>query len=129
MAPGDHPSLAIALVTHDSGRWLKGFLESLRAVLAGCPELGSVPIVVADAGSTDDTLDQLYATKPDVQVLRLGNIGYGAAANAALATITARWVLLCNPDLTFAPSFVGTFLRPWSRRPPPRKRIGERPPG
>jgi GT2 family glycosyltransferase len=109
------PAISLILVTHNSARWLTPFVNSweatLRAVPPASPEI-TIEILLVDAGSTDDTLRLAEAMLPDATLLPLGNVGFGAAANAAARHAAAPHLLLCNPDLTFPPAFASTLLRP-----------------
>lgn len=104
--------LTLVLVTCNSGRWLGPFFESWKSAVATCTELARTPMVVADAGSTDETVRVIAKMCPDARVLTVGNIGYGAAGNVAVEMVNTPWFLLCNPDLTFPGEFVDEFLRP-----------------
>ena len=108
------PALTLVVVTHNSARWLPGLFQSWRKAV---PSLAT-EIVVADAGSTDNTRDLAAAQEPSAQILACGNIGYGAAINRAAAATSAPWLLLCNPDLSFPNNFAGTFLLPMMNAPP-----------
>jgi N-acetylglucosaminyl-diphospho-decaprenol L-rhamnosyltransferase len=102
-------SLALVVVTHNSASWLGPFVETWK-ITAEKASLTGIPLMVADAGSRDDSLATVEKLFPDAKILRLANIGYGAAANAGIRETTAEWVLLCNPDLTFPPTFAADLL-------------------
>ncbi len=91
--------LAVALVTHDSERDLSRFLPGQ---LAAAAVIGA-PLVVADNGSTDGTLELLRRaaeSHPELIVHEMGrNAGYSAAVNAAFRRVPERDVLLINPDV------------------------------
>ena len=97
-------SLALVVVTHDSASWL-GRLVETWAVAAERAGVADVPVVIADSGSRDDTLAVAGRLLPGARLLGLGNVGFGAAANRGIGEVSAAWVLLCNPDLTFPPEF------------------------
>ncbi len=106
-------SLALIVVTHNSHRWLAAFFDSWHAMLAARgPSAGmAVRTIVADAGSSAGQFSVLPSFARDGTIVRLGNIGYGAAANAgAKAAGDATHLLICNPDLTFPGDFARTFL-------------------
>jgi N-acetylglucosaminyl-diphospho-decaprenol L-rhamnosyltransferase len=55
---------------------------------------------------------------PDVRLLRTGgNIGYGAAVNAALADRRTGWALVANPDVRFESGTVDELLAVAARWP------------
>src|SRR4051812_33022408 len=102
----DDSVVALVLVTHNSSRWLAAFFASWAATAARVPELaGRVEMIVADAGSTDDTRDVVRQLAPGAVLVELPNLGFGAAANRGVGAARSPWVLLCNPDLTFPEDF------------------------
>ena len=57
-------------------------------------------IVVADNGSTDDSLQWLRLNYPDVRVIRLDrNYGFAGGYNRALREVESEYVLLLNSDV------------------------------
>ena len=92
----------LVLVTHNSKADVRRAIESAR--LAGFEH-----IVVADAGSTDGTAAELGASHPDVRVLELANLGYGACANEAVRTATKGDVVIANADVAFTPGAASGF--------------------
>lgn len=85
----------ILIVNYNNREDLAGCLTSLHAARPAA--LGR--IIVADNGSTDDSLAHVAATWPDVEALALGeNRGFAAANNAAIRAATAPLVLLLNSD-------------------------------
>jgi N-acetylglucosaminyl-diphospho-decaprenol L-rhamnosyltransferase len=104
------PALALILVTHNSAHWLPAFFRTWREAAAASTL--AIDILLADAGSTDDTLRIAMNCEPTVRILECGNIGYGAAANRAAARSPAPWRLVCNPDLLFHRNFFAAFIEP-----------------
>ncbi len=94
------PTIDILIVNYNNREDLAGCLASLEAARPAA--LGR--IIVADNGSTDDSVAYVTATWPHVEVLALGrNLGFAAANNAAIRAATAPLVLLLNSD-TIAPA-------------------------
>ena len=78
-ASADAP-LRVVVVTFSPGGTLAGFLDSLALATSRPYE-----VVLAENGSTDGVPERAARERPEVTLLRTGgNIGYGAAANAAL---------------------------------------------
>ncbi len=115
--------LELIIVTHNSAQFLAGLAQSFTDILAeveadadapGPPAARDISVIIADTGSTDDTPACAKAAFPAAVILPLPNIGYGAAANVAIARARAPWVLLCNADITFEPGFgrhmIGSIL-------------------
>lgn len=61
---------------------------------------GRFPIIVVDNASSDGSADALELRYSSIQVMRMKqNLGYGRAANRALAKVTTPYAFLLNPDL------------------------------
>lgn len=73
-------------------------LRFLPSVIATTPK--SVEIVVADNGSTDDSIDILNAQFPSVRIIRLEqNFGFAEGYNRALKEVVADYYILLNSDV------------------------------
>ncbi|MDX1510878.1 MAG: glycosyltransferase family 2 protein [Nitriliruptorales bacterium] len=92
----------LVIVTHNSKADVQRAIESARGA-------GFGHIVVADAGSTDGTAAALLAAHPDVHVLQLANLGYGACANEAVRSATTGDVVIANADVFFSPGAAPGF--------------------
>jgi N-acetylglucosaminyl-diphospho-decaprenol L-rhamnosyltransferase len=106
--------LRVVAVTFSPGKTLDAFVESLSAATTR-----PVEVVLADNGSTDGAPERVAARSTNVRVLPTGgNIGYGAAANAALADLAEGWAVVANPDVRFHPGSIDELLaaaRRWPR--------------
>jgi len=61
---------------------------------------GRFPVIVVDNASTDGSADMLAERFPQISVMRMDkNLGYGRAANRALAEVRTPYAFLLNPDL------------------------------
>lgn len=61
---------------------------------------GRFPVIVVDNASTDGSAETLASCFPQVRVMRMErNLGYGRAANRALAEVGTPYAFLLNPDL------------------------------
>jgi N-acetylglucosaminyl-diphospho-decaprenol L-rhamnosyltransferase len=68
-------------------------------------------VVLADNGSTDGVPEAAAAAGPAVRLVRTGgNIGYGRAANVGAEGARTPWLLVANPDVTFAPGALDRLL-------------------
>ncbi len=85
-------SIAVIIVNHNTR-------EHLRACLASVQQEALGEVIVIDNASSDGSVEMVQAYYPQV-VLHASkeNIGYGAAANLAVAFSTAKYVLLLNSD-------------------------------
>ena len=107
--------LAVVAVTYSPGEHLERFLSSLAAATTTQPQ-----VILADNGSIDGAPEAAAARWANVRLLQTGgNIGYGAAANRAVAELPAEvdWVLVANPDVEFLPGSVDELLAAAARWP------------
>jgi GT2 family glycosyltransferase len=84
------PELTAVVVTHNS----RAYVERSLSALEGTAE----SVVLVDAGSTDGSAGFVRERFPDVDVVELENVGYGAAANAAMSRSGTELVLVTNAD-------------------------------
>ena len=88
------PDLSIVVVTHN-GRELA--LETVESAMASLGD-ATVEWVIVDSGSSDDTPDAIESRWPEIEVMRLSNVGFAAANNAGFAVARGRYLLALNPD-------------------------------
>lgn len=87
-----HPwdRVTVVLVTYNSGAVIGRCMEGLHA---------APHVIVVDNASSDDTLIQVRAARPDVRVIaNRTNIGLGAAVNQGFDLAATDYGLLLNPD-------------------------------
>ena len=92
---------AIVILNWNGAQMLRRFLPS---VVAHTPA-GSGRVIVADNGSTDDSLAVLAAEFPTVEVIALDqNYGFAEGYNQALRRVGEGYdsYLLLNSDATYA---------------------------
>lgn len=85
----------------------KHFLERfLPSVLTHSPkELAD--IIIADNGSTDDSLPWLQSSFPEVQILAFEkNLGFAGGYNQAIAQCQHEFILLLNSDVEVSPNWL-----------------------
>ncbi|MDQ1202074.1 glycosyltransferase family 2 protein [Rhodococcus sp. SORGH_AS_0303] len=107
--------LAVVTVTYSPGEHLDAFLESLRDATTR-----PVSVILADNGSTDGAPEAAEAAYDNVRLLRTGaNIGYGGAANRAVAEVdpATEFVMVVNPDVQFGPGSIDELLAAAERHP------------
>jgi GT2 family glycosyltransferase len=88
------PDLSVVVVIHN-GRDLA--LATLESAMASVGDL-AVEWVIVDSGSTDDTPQAIERRWPEIEVMRLPNVGFAAANNAGFAAARGRYLLALNPD-------------------------------
>lgn len=87
--------LSVVILNWNGRRHLERYLPSVVAHTGGDAE-----VIVADNGSTDDSLQWLRLNYPEVGVIRLDrNYGFAGGYNRALKEIKSEYVLLLNSDV------------------------------
>jgi GT2 family glycosyltransferase len=95
------PDTAIVVLNYNGRRLLPDCLASLKRLTM------PADVVVADNGSTDDSLAYLAAEQPGVRVLDLGrNLGFANGYNQALQAVDHPWLVLLNNDAALAPDWL-----------------------
>jgi GT2 family glycosyltransferase len=75
-------------------------------------------VIVADNGSSDDSVAYLRENWPDVQVVELGeNRGFSAAVNAGIAAGRGPYVALLNTDIELSPDWLELLVGEFDRDP------------
>ena len=87
--------LSVVILNWNGRHHLERYLPSVVAHTSGDAE-----VVVADNGSTDDSVAWLRINYPDVRVVRLDrNYGFAGGYNRALREIDSPYYLLLNSDV------------------------------
>ena len=106
--------LAVVVVNHNAGAYLRRCMESLRT---GSGDV-SLEVVVVDNASTDGSPEAALEERPDLRLIRnRGNRGFAAAANQGIAATSAPFVLLLNPDAEIVGGTLASFLKVARERP------------
>jgi len=96
------PDFSVSIVSYNTCGLLRACLQSLLDRQADGE--ASLEITVADNGSDDDSVAMVRAEFPGVRVLEMGgNVGFGRANNAALASARGRFFCLVNSDAEALP--------------------------
>ncbi|WP_257160162.1 glycosyltransferase family 2 protein [Corynebacterium cystitidis] len=117
--------IAVVSVTYSPGRHLRAFLKSLPQATRSTGR--GTYVVLADNGSTDGVPQQASRDDDRVEFLPTGgNIGYGAAINAAAnwlvdkrraGEINPDYFIISNPDVEFLPDAIDELTACLDRRP------------
>jgi GT2 family glycosyltransferase len=82
-----------------------------RALRGLAAQTVPVEVVIADNGSSDDSLELARRELPGVRIVEIGrNIGFGPALNRAVAEHPAEALILLNNDAEPEPRFVEALL-------------------
>ncbi len=100
------PLVSIVILNFNGAHYLRTFLPSVLATSYEHKE-----IVVADNGSTDDSLTLLAAEFPTVKVIRNpNNEGFAGGYNWALKQVDAKYYILLNSDVQVDPNWVDPLV-------------------
>lgn len=100
------PEIDVIIPNWNGRDWLPDCLDALRAQT--CPDFR---VTVVDNGSTDDSVEYIRTSHPEVNVLILQhNAGFAAAANHGIRHTQAPFVALLNTDTRAAPSWLEILL-------------------
>lgn len=95
-------SIAVVLLNWNGADMMRRFLPSVVACSAGQGR-----VIVADNGSTDESLPMLATEFPSVEVLPMPeNYGFAEGYNRALAQVEADYYLLLNSDVEATPGWL-----------------------
>jgi GT2 family glycosyltransferase len=99
-------SVAVTIVTYNSGRFIKRCLESVLD-----QRYPFVEVIVIDNCSTDGTIDILEQFEGRARIIYNDeNIGFAAAQNQAISVSNTEWVLTLNPDVLLLPDFIEALV-------------------
>ena len=94
-------SVAVVILNYNGARMLQDFLP---AVIEYSQDAS---IVVADNGSTDDSIRLIQENFPQVRLLRLDcNYGFAEGYNRALEQVDAEYFVLLNSDVEVTPGWL-----------------------
>lgn len=97
--------VAVVILNYNGKHWLEKFLPSVVA------HSQQARIIVADNGSTDDSLSFLEKSFPKVETIAFSeNYGFCKGYNEALKQIEARYYVLLNSDVEVTPHWLTGML-------------------
>ena len=96
------PSVAIVILNWNGKHYLQQFLPSVLAT-----QYANYKVVVADNGSTDDSIAFLKTEYATIEIIRLGqNFGFTKGYNEALKEVVADYYMLLNSDVEITPGWL-----------------------
>lgn len=100
------PRVAIVILNWNGQKLLEQFLPSvLNTSYPNCE------IVVADNGSTDNSVKFIEQHYPSIHLIQLpNNLGYAGGYNQALQQVTADYYVLLNSDVEVSPSWIDPMV-------------------
>jgi len=110
----DRPAISAVIVSFNTRELTLKCLQTLRAELDGL----SAEILVVDNGSTDESVEAVRESFPEVHVIENGrNTGFGAANNVAMLQSRGRYLLLLNSDAFPRPGAIRTLIAHLDQHP------------
>ena len=104
---------AVVILNWNGKHMLERFLPSVTAHTTGDAE-----VVIADNGSTDDSLAFLQAHYPNLRVIAMDqNYGFAEGYNRALAQIDADYYVLLNDDVEVTPNWIAPVIAQMQQHP------------
>lgn len=96
---------AVVILNWNGLQWLQRFLPTVLT-----HSRGEARVVVADNGSTDDSLAWVKANHPEVELIAMPeNRGFAGGYNAALQQVRAEFLVLLNSDVEVTPGWIGAL--------------------
>jgi GT2 family glycosyltransferase len=98
----DFPSVAIVILNWNGKHHLQHFLPSVLST-----EYPNYKVIVADNASTDDSVDFLITTYPQIEIIQLvKNFGFAKGYNEALKEVVAEYYVILNSDVEVTPGWL-----------------------
>ena len=96
------PHVAIVILNWNGRKFLEQFLPSVQR-----STYGNYEIIVADNGSTDDSISFLQQNFPGIAIIRLDrNYGFAGGYNEALKQVRSDYYILLNSDVEVQPGWI-----------------------
>lgn len=99
--------LAIVILNYNGVTFLKQFLPKVIQTVED-----RATVIIADNGSTDESISLLRNQFPEVQVIELSkNYGFAQGYNEALKQVDAKYFLLLNSDIEVAENWLDPLVQ------------------
>jgi GT2 family glycosyltransferase len=107
-----NPLVSIAIVTHNSRRFIRTCLQTVFE-----QDYSPLEVIIVDNCSTDGCGEMLLEFEDRVRVIYNDlNAGFAAGQNQAIGASRGDWILTLNPDVRLDPGFVGRLVSAGRRR-------------
>lgn len=102
----DAPEVAVVILNYNGKKWFEKFMPSVLKT-----EYSNSKIIVADNGSTDDSLEYLAFNFPEVSIIKLDqNHGFAKGYNEALKQVNSPYLVLLNSDVEVTPNWLTPMI-------------------
>ena len=100
------PNIAIVILNWNGQKYLEQFLPSVTAT-----QYSNLQIIVADNGSSDNSISFLEKAYPAVRIIRLPvNYGFAKGYNESLKQVQADYYMLLNSDVEVKPDWLQPMM-------------------
>lgn len=104
---------AVVILNWNGKHMMERFLPSVTANTTGDTE-----VIIADNGSTDDSIPFLRSQYPQLRIVQLDkNYGFAEGYNRALAQVEADCYVLLNDDVEVTPNWIEPVLNQMQQHP------------
>ena len=104
---------AVVILNWNGKKMLERFLPSVTAHTQGDAE-----VIIADNGSTDESLDFVRAQYPGLRIIELDkNYGFAGGYNRALQQVQADYYVLLNDDVEVTPGWIEPVVAQMQQHP------------
>jgi GT2 family glycosyltransferase len=98
--------VAVVILNYNGRNFLQQFLPSVVA------NSSAAKIVVADNGSTDDSIALLEKEFPQIEIIKIGNnLGFCGGYNYALKKVEAEYYVLLNSDVEVTSGWIDPIVK------------------
>ena len=99
--------VSIVILNWNGEEYLKKFLPELVRF----SDVPGTEIIVADNGSTDDSIRFIEDKYPEIRIIKLdSNYGFSGGYNRAFETLESKYFLLLNSDIQVTPGWLTPLL-------------------
>jgi GT2 family glycosyltransferase len=100
------PKVSVVILNWNGKNYLQQFLPSVLK-----STYSNIEIIIADNGSTDDSVSFLQQNFPQVKIILLDkNYGFARGYNEALKKITSEYYILLNSDVEVTPNWIAPMV-------------------
>lgn len=100
------PEVAVVILNYNGRGYLQSFLPSVMA-----STYANMRVVIADNGSTDDSIVFLQQQYPSIEILAHPvNEGFAGGYNRALKEVVSEYYVLLNSDVSVTPGWIEPII-------------------